>query len=67
MLGKLLESNGKSRWHWGDDVLVDKDEMLLLKNMFKLRDKRSSEVALPRADISALSLTAKPDEIKKII
>ena len=64
---ETIEEIMDEREERGDDVLVDKDEMLLLKNMFKLRDKRSSEVALPRADISALSLTAKPDEIKKII
>ena len=64
---ETIEEIMDEREERGDDVLVDKDEMLLLKNMFKLRDKRASEVALPRAEISALSLTAKPDEIKKII
>ena len=64
---ETIEEIMDEREERGDDVLVDKDEMLLLKNMFKLRDKRASDVALPRAEISALSLTAKPEEIKKTI
>ena len=64
---ETIEEIMDEREERGDDVLVDKDEMLLLKNMFKLRDKRASDVALPRAEISAIALNAKPEEIKKII
>ncbi len=64
---ETIEEIMDEREERGDDVLVDKDEMLLLKNMFKLRDKRASDVALPRGEISALSLSAKPEEIKKLI
>ncbi len=64
---ETIEEIMDEREERGDDVLVEKDEMLLLKNMFKLRDKRASDVALPRAEISAIPLTAKPSDIKKII
>ncbi len=64
---ETIEEIMDEREERGDDVLVDKDEMLLLKNMFKLRDKRASDMVLPRAEISAISLNAKRDEIKKII
>ena len=51
----------------GDDVLVDDDEMLLLKNVFKLRDKRASDIAIPRAQMVAISVHATPEELKKIV
>ena len=51
----------------GDDVLVDADEMLMLKNVFKLRDKRASDIAIPRAQMVALSVNASPEELKKIV
>ena len=64
---ETIEEIMDEREERGDDVLVEKDEMLLLKNMFKLRDKRAIDVVLPRAEISAIPLNAKPDEVKKII
>jgi CBS domain containing-hemolysin-like protein len=64
---ETIEEIMDEREERGDDILVEKDEMLLLKNMFKLRDKRAIDVALPRAEISAIPLNAKPDEVKKII
>lgn len=64
---ETIEEIMDEREERGDDVLVEKDEMLLLKNMFKLRDKRAIDVALPRAEISAIPLNAKPEEIKKIV
>ena len=51
----------------GDDVLVDDDEMLLLKNVFKLKDKRASDIAIPRAQMVAISVGATPEEVKKIV
>ena len=51
----------------GDDVLVDDDEMLMVKNIFKLRDKRAGDVAIPRAEIVAISVHASQTDLKKII
>jgi len=51
----------------GDEVLVDADEMLLLKNVFKLRDKRAVDIVIPRAQMVAISIHATPEELKKIV
>lgn len=51
----------------GDEVLVDDDEMLLLKNVFKLRDKRAVDIAIPRAQMVAISVQATPAELKKVV
>ncbi len=51
----------------GDEVLVDADEMLLLKNVFKLRDKRAVDIVIPRAQMVAISVHATPEELKKIV
>ena len=51
----------------GDDVLVDDDEMLLLKNVFKLRDKRAADIAIPRAQIVAIPINATASELKKVV
>jgi CBS domain containing-hemolysin-like protein len=64
---ETIEEIMDEREERGEDVLVDKDEMLLLTNMFKLRDKRASDVVLPRGEICAIPVNAKPEEIKKII
>lgn len=64
---ETIEEIMDEREERGEDVLVDKDEMLLLKNMFKLRDKRACDVVLPRGEICAIPLNAKPEEVKKII
>ena len=50
----------------GDDVLVDSDELLLLKNMFKLRDVRAGQVMIPRIDIVGIPKTATPQEINEL-
>lgn len=51
----------------GEDVLVDDDEMLMLKNVFKLRDKRASDIAIPRAQMVAIPVNASAAELKKIV
>ena len=51
----------------GDEILVDDDEMLMLKNVFKLRDKRAADIAIPRAQMVAISAQATPSELKKIV
>jgi len=51
----------------GDDVLVDDDEMLMLKNVFKLRDKRASDIAIPRAQMVAISINATAKELKDTV
>lgn len=51
----------------GDELLINPDELLLLKNLFHLRDMRANQVMIPRIDISGLPLSANLDDIKKIV
>ncbi len=64
---ETIEEIMDEREERGDDVLVDPDELLLLKNLFKLRDIRANEVMIPRIDIVGISASANIQELKDII
>ncbi|MGN0919482.1 MAG: magnesium/cobalt efflux protein, partial [Alphaproteobacteria bacterium] len=64
---ETLEEIMDKREERGDEVLVADDEVLLMKNLFHLRDIRAADVLIPRSEISAISLTAKLSDLKKII
>ena len=64
---ETLEEIMDQREERGDEVLVADDEVLLMKNLFHLRDIRAEDVLIPRGEISAISLTAKREDLKKII
>lgn len=67
---QVLEAIGDimgEREERGDELLINPDEMLLLKNLFRLRDVRANQVMIPRIDISGIPLSADLDDIKKII
>ena len=64
---ETLEEIMDQREERGDEVLVEDDEMLLMKNLFHLRDIRAGDVLIPRTEITAISLTAKLEDLKKII
>ena len=64
---ETIEEIMDEREERGDDVLVDSDELLLLKNLFKLKDIRAGQVMIPRIDIVGIPLTATPDEVKSLI
>ena len=64
---ETLEEIMDQREERGDEVLVADDEVLLMKNLFHLRDIRAEDVLIPRGEISAISLTAKLVDLKKII
>ena len=64
---ETIEEIMDEREERGDDVLVDSDELLLLKNLFKLRDIRAGQVMIPRIDIVGISLGTTLAEIKDII
>ena len=55
---ETIEEIMDEREERGDDVLVDPDELLLLKNLFKLKDIRANEVMIPRIDIVGISAAA---------
>ena len=64
---ETMEEIMDEREERGEDVLVDDDEMLMLKNVFKLRDKRASDIAIPRAQMVAIPMNASATELKKIV
>ncbi len=64
---ETIEEIMDEREERGDDILVDADELLLLKNLFKLKDIRANEVMIPRIDIVGISATAPLSEVKDII
>ena len=64
---ETLEEIMDQREERGDEVLVADEEVLLMKNLFHLRDIRAEDVLIPRSEISAISLTAKREDLKKII
>ena len=64
---ETLEEIMDQREERGDEILVADDEVLLMKNLFHLRDIRAEDVLIPRTEITAISLTAQPEDLKKII
>lgn len=64
---ETIEEIMDEREERGDDVLVDEHELLLLKNLFKLKDIRANQVMIPRADIVGISDTATLHDIAPII
>ena len=50
----------------GEETLVDSEELLLLKNLFKLRDVRAGQVMIPRIDIIGISKSATLTEVKDL-
>lgn len=51
----------------GDPVLVDPQELVYVKNLFKLKELKAHQVMIPRAQIVGISLHASESEIKKTI
>ena len=64
---ETLEEIMDKREERGDEVLVEDDEVLLMKNLFHLRDIRAGDVLIPRTEITAISLTASLADLQKII
>ena len=50
----------------GEETLVDSEELLLLKNLFKLRDIRAGQVMIPRIDIIGIPKSGSISEIKDL-
>lgn len=64
---ETIEEIMDEREERGDDVLVDPDELLLLKNLFRLKDIRANQVMIPRIDIAGISASANLSEVKDVI
>ncbi len=64
---ETIEEIMDQREERGDKVLVDPDELLLLKNLFKLKDIRAGQIMIPRIDIVGISADASLEELKNVI
>ena len=64
---ETLEEIMDKREERGDEVLIADDEVLLMKNLFHLRDIRAEDILIPRTEVTAISVTASLTDLKKII
>ncbi len=64
---ETIEEIMDEREERGDKVLVDPDELNLLKNLFKLKDIRAGHICIPNIDITAVSINASLEQLSKII
>lgn len=64
---ETIEEIMDKRVERGDKVLVDPDELNLLKNLFHLKDMRAGQIRIPTIDITGIPINADTKELKKII
>lgn len=64
---ETIEEIMDERVERGDKVLVDPDEIGLLKNLFRLRDVRAGEIRIPTIDITGISVDASYEELKRLM
>ena len=64
---ETIEEIMDEREERGDDILIDPDELLLLKNLFKLKDIRAGQIMIPRIDIIGIPTTASLSDVKDAI
>ncbi len=64
---ETIEEIMDERVERGDKVLVDPDELGLLKNLFRLRDVRAGEIRIPTIDITGISVDASYEELKRLM
>jgi len=63
---ETIEEIMDEREERGEETLVDSEELLLLKNLFKLRDIRAGQVMIPRIDIIGIPKSGSINEIKDL-
>ncbi len=64
---ETIEEIMDEREERGDKVLVDSDELNLLKNLFKLKDIRAGQICIPNIDITGVSIDATLEQLTKIV
>lgn len=64
---ETIEEIMDERVERGDKVLVDPDEISLLKNLFRLKDIRAGEIRIPTIDITGISVDASYEELKRLM
>lgn len=62
---ETIEEIMEERVERGDKVLIDPDEIKLLKNLFKLKDLRAGQIRIPTIDITGISVDADFEELKR--
>ena len=64
---ETIEDIIEQREERGEKTLVDPHELLLLKNLFKLRELRAEDIMIPRVDIVGISVSATAEDLKKVV
>ncbi len=64
---ETIEEIMEERVERGDKILIDPDEIGLLKNLFRLRDVRAGEIRIPTIDITGISVDASYEELKRLM
>ncbi len=64
---ETIEEIMEQREERGDSVLVDPHELLLVKNLFKMKELRAAQIMIPRVDIKAVPVTMTKEELADII
>lgn len=64
---ETIEEIMDERVERGDKVLVDPDEIGLVKNLFRLKDVRAGEIRIPTIDIMGISVDASLEELKRVM
>ena len=64
---ETIEEIMDERVERGDKVLIDPDELGLLKNLFRLKDIRAGEIRIPMIDITGISVDASFEELKRLM
>ena len=64
---ETIEEIMDERVERGDKVLVDPDEISLMKNLFRLKDIRAGEIRIPTIDITGISIDASYEELKRLM
>ena len=67
VMNKIVEEIMDERVERGDKVLIDPDELGLLKNLFRLKDVRAGEIRIPMIDITGISVDASFEELKRLM
>ena len=64
---ETIEEIKEQREERGDSVLLDPHELLLVKNLFKMKELRAAQIMIPRVDIKAVPVTMTKEELADII
>lgn len=64
---ETIEEIMEKREERGDSILVDPHELLLVKNLFKMKELRAEQIMIPRVDIRAVPISINREELSQVI